>query len=46
MFSCVIQRDAAAAVALIRAETERLIAKCRAMVDAEEQARAFLIPRA
>ena len=31
------QRKAAEAVALIRAETERLIAKCRAMVDAEEQ---------
>jgi hypothetical protein len=33
------QRRAAEAVALIRAETERLIAKCRSMVDAEEQAR-------
>lgn len=39
-----VQREAAAAVALIRAETERLIAKCRAMVDAEEQARALLAP--
>ncbi len=33
------QRKAAAAVATIRETTERLIAKCRAMVDEEEQAR-------
>ena len=31
------QRKALEAVALIRATTEKLIAKCRAMVDAEEQ---------
>ena len=33
------QRKAAAAVAVIRETTERLIAKCRDMVDEEEQAR-------
>lgn len=33
------QRKAAAAVALIRDTTERLIAQCRDMVDDEEQAR-------
>jgi len=32
------QRKAAAAVALIRDTTERLIAQCREMVDDEEQA--------
>lgn len=31
------QRKASEAVALIRQTTERLIAKCREMVDAEEQ---------
>ena len=31
------QRKALEAVALIRRTTEQLIAKCRAMVDAEEQ---------
>ncbi len=31
------QRKALEAVELIRAETERLIAKCKEMVDAEEQ---------
>ena len=31
------QRKASEAVALIRQTTERLIAKCRDMVDAEEQ---------
>ena len=35
------QRKAAAAVALIRETTERLIAKCKDMVDDEEQARVF-----
>ena len=35
------QRKAAAAVALIRETTERLIAKCKDMVDDEEQARIF-----
>ena len=33
------QRKAAEAVELIRETTEQLIAKCRAMVDAEEQVR-------
>ena len=33
------QRKAQAAVALIRQTTEELIAKCKAMVDAEEQVR-------
>lgn len=36
---CARQRKAAAAVALIRETTERLIAKCKDMVDDEEQAR-------
>jgi len=35
------QRKALAAVALIRATTEDLISKCKAMVDAEEEAAAF-----
>lgn len=35
------QRKAADAVALIRATTEELIAKCKAMVDAEEEAASF-----
>ena len=39
------QRKAAAAVALIRETTERLIAKCKDMVDDEEQARAPTTPR-
>jgi len=38
------QRKAAAAVALIRDTTERLIAQCREMVDDEEQARARAAP--
>jgi HEAT repeat protein len=43
------QRKAAAAVALIRDTTERLIAQCREMVDDEEQARrrqSWLVRRA
>lgn len=39
------QRKAAAAVALIRETTERLIAKCKDMVDDEEQARVLSNPR-
>lgn len=38
------QRKAAAAVALIRETTERLIAKCKDMVDDEEQARVLSNP--
>jgi hypothetical protein len=35
------QQKALAAVSLIRETTERLIAQCKAMVDAEDEAAAF-----
>ena len=38
VFACQTRPQAAEAVALIRATTEELIAKCKSMVDAEEAA--------